>query len=175
MTSLTVLGLGNILMTDEGVGVRLMEAVRDLHPWPQGVEFIDGGAGGLGLLNIIERSERLVVFDAADMSSVTGLIGQRNGRQLKPKCQKIPAGQSRIITADQLLDEPAAGQMSMHDMPFAQTLALCRQFTSCPEDVTILAIQPADISPGRQLSPVMQLAFKTLLQASDELVQGKLA
>ena len=72
MSHLTVLGIGNILMRDEGVGVRLMEAVRDARPWPGEVEFIDGGVGGLNLLNIIEEAARLVVFDAADMGLPPG-------------------------------------------------------------------------------------------------------
>ena len=62
-----ILGVGNLLVGDEGVGVRLMEAVRDARPWPGEVEFIDGGVGGLNLLNIIEEAARLIVFDAADI------------------------------------------------------------------------------------------------------------
>ncbi|RPI63198.1 MAG: hydrogenase maturation protease [Planctomycetaceae bacterium] len=150
MASLAVLGLGNILMSDEGVGVRLMEAVRDCRVWPDDVEFIDGGAGGLGLLDIIEQAGRLVVFDAADM--------------------RLPAGEFRIITPEQLADESAG--MSMHDMPFVQTLALCRQFTRCPSNVKILAVQPADISPCRQLSTTIRKAFDSLIHAGEKLVQS---
>ena len=56
MAKLTVLGIGNLLMRDDGVGVRLLEAVRNARAWLTDVEFIDGGAGGLNLLGVIGLS-----------------------------------------------------------------------------------------------------------------------
>ncbi|MCJ7544934.1 MAG: hydrogenase maturation protease [Phycisphaerae bacterium] len=154
MAKLTVLGIGNILMRDDGVGVHLLEAVRRARPWPAEVEFVDGGAGGLGLLGVIEQAQRLVVFDAADLHA--------------------PAGSHRILTAEQLSDD-SPGRISLHDMPFAQTLALCRQFLQAPRDVVILAIQPAEVGPGRALSPVLQREFGTLVQTVVTLVDTELS
>jgi hydrogenase maturation protease len=149
MTKLTVLGIGNILMRDEGVGVRLMEAVRDACTWPRNVEFIDGGVGGLNLLNIIEETERLIVFDAADMG--------------------LPAGQARVIAPEQVMDEDAAGRLSMHEVPFIETLRLCEQFSRRPP-TTILAIQPATIEHGRELSEQILAAFDGLKRQAIVLV-----
>jgi hydrogenase maturation protease len=153
MASLTVLGIGNILMRDEGVGVRLMERVRDARPWPADVEFIDGGAGGLNLLNIIEEAGRLVVFDAADMN--------------------LPPGEARAIAPEQVMDEDAAGRMSMHEVPFIETLRLCEQFSRRPP-TTILAIQPAIVARGRELSEPIQAAMENLTRQAIELVEAAL-
>ena len=154
MKAITVLGIGNILMRDEGAGVRLMEAVRDARPWPCEVEFIDGGVGGLNLLNIIEEAARLIVFDAADMG--------------------LPAGQARVIAPEQVMDEDAAGRLSMHEVPFIEMLRLCEQFSRRPP-ATILAIQPAAVEYGRELSEPILAVFDGLKRQAIELVAASLA
>jgi hydrogenase maturation protease len=151
MATLTVLGIGNILMRDEGVGVRLMEAVRDAREWPCDVEFIDGGVGGLNLLNIIEEAHRLIVFDAADMG--------------------LPPGEARVIAPEQVMDEDAAGRLSMHEVPFIETLRLCERFFRRPP-TTILAIQPAAVEHGRELSGQIIATFDKLKQRGIDLVMS---
>ncbi len=150
MAKLTVLGIGNLLMSDEGIGVRLLDAVKGARDWPEDVEFFDGGAGGLNLLDIIENAERLVVFDAAEM-------------QLKP-------GAFRIVLPEQVVNDTPEHRISMHDVPFAETLKLCRRFTRCPEFIRVLAIQPKTIDFGRKLSEPITSAFDTLLEAAVDLV-----
>jgi len=151
MAKLTVIGIGNILMSDEGVGVRLLEAVRDSRAWPDQVEFVDGGAGGLRLLNVIEQAERLTVFDAADMG--------------------LSPGQFRVISPDQIAEQSAEHFVSMHDVPFLETLRLCERFTRCPEILQVMAIQPATIEFGRELSRQLADAFEGLVEAARELVR----
>jgi hydrogenase maturation protease len=152
---LTVLGLGNILMSDEGVGVRLMEALRDSRPWPPDVLFVDGGTGGLRLLNVVEEAAALAVFDAADMN--------------------LPPGEFRIITPQQLADASDEHRLSLHDVSFTETLRLCKGFLQAPDNVRILAIQPASIDPGRDLSETVRTAFPRLLAAAADLVNDMLA
>jgi hydrogenase maturation protease len=149
-SAVTVLGIGNTLCADEGVGVRLLEAVRGSRAWPEEAEFIDGGVGGLGLLNIIEEARRLIVFDAADMG--------------------LTPGDFRIITPEQLAESSTAGRLSLHDVSFAETLDLCARFFRRPEVVRILAIQPKSIDYGRELTPELQAALPALTKAGAELV-----
>jgi len=154
MAKLTVLGIGNILMSDDGVGVRVMEAVRDAREWGQDVEFIDGGAGGLGLLNVIEDAQAMIVFDAADMG--------------------LSAGQFRVITPEQASAD-TQGRISMHDAPFLETLALCEQFFRRPEEVLILAIQPKIVDFGRGFSDELTAAFDGIVGVAEGLVSSKSA
>ena len=153
MAELTVLGIGNILMRDEGVGVRVMERARDARDWPAEVEFIDGGAGGLNLLNVLEAAERLIVFDSAEM-------------KLKP-------GEHRIVAPRQVCDEPAEHRASLHDVPFMETLTLCGRFLHRPEDVKIFAIQPAVVDYGRELSDELKAAMPAIVAAAVELVAAE--
>lgn len=158
MAKLTVLGIGNILMRDDGVGVRVMEQVRDGGKWPAYVAFIDGGAGGLGLIDVIEQADRMVVFDAADM-------------QLSPGCW-------RVIVPGQVYggdgDAPAAGRLSLHDAPFIETLRLCGRFLSAPGDVRILAIQPKVVDYGLEMTTELTAAMDELARAGAALVREML-
>ena len=149
MADLTVLGVGNVLMQDDAVGVRLVEAVRDARAWDPGIEFIDGGAGGLNLLTVIERASRLVVFDAAQLD--------------------LPVGSSRVVGIEQVTDDGSPGRLSLHELPLIETLRLCRQFLRCPPTV-ILAVQPGSVEYGRGLTAAMQSAMPALTQQATELV-----
>ena len=153
MAKLTVLGVGNILMRDEGIGVRVLERVQRAQSWPADVEFIDGGAAGLGLLSIVEEAHRLVVFDAADMH--------------------LPPGESRRIGPDQVRSD-AAGRMSLHDVPLLEIIQLCEQFSRRPEVITILAIQPKAVDYGRELSDELAAALNGIVAAGVELVESEL-
>lgn len=151
MAKLTVLGIGNILMRDEGVGVHILTDLQKRR-WPEDVEFIDGGVGGLSLLTVIERAERLLVIDAAQMN-------------LQP-------GEFRVIAPGQIVQESAQGRLSLHELPFIETLRLCEQFSRAPREVTILAIQPAVIESGLALSDDLSAARPALIQAACELIDS---
>ena len=74
-----VLGLGNILMGDEGIGVRSIEFMQDKH-LPEHVELLDGGTGGFHLLSLFQEYKRFVIIDA---TLGTGPLGEIH--VLKPK------------------------------------------------------------------------------------------
>ena len=150
---LTVLGIGNILMRDDGIGVRVMEAVRDSRDWDEEVDFVDGGAGGLGLMPIIESARRLLVLDAADMH--------------------LPPGELRVVAPEQVANS-SEGRISLHDAPFIETWRLCKQFFTAPP-ATLLAIQAADVTYGRDLSPALQARMNELVGAAREIVEALLS
>jgi len=155
MTRLTVLGIGNILMRDEGIGPHLLRALSSACDWGDDVEFIDGGAGGLSLLNIIEEAKSLIVIDAAQMN--------------------LTPGEHRLLTPEQIEADDSGKKLSLHEMPFIQTLRLCEQYSRRPADVAIFAIQPAETGYGLELSPALQEKFPQLLAAAMELVRQRLA
>ena len=138
-------------MRDEGVGVHLLEAARVARDWDDSIRFVDGGAGGLNLLNVIERSRRMVVFDAADMG--------------------LPAGEYRVIPPEKIVDEPLEHRISMHDVPFTETLELCRRFFRAPDELSIFIVQPKIIDFGRELSEELDAAFEKILHAAVELIE----
>ncbi|MFW6132258.1 MAG: hydrogenase maturation protease [Planctomycetota bacterium] len=154
MSDLTVLGIGNVLMRDDGVGVRVLQRVQQARDWPKVVEFVDGGAGGLNLINVIEDATRLVVFDSAEM--------------------KLAPGEHRAVTPQQLCDLPAEHRASMHDAPFNETLTLVARFFHRPAEVRVLAIQPKVVDYGRTLSDELAAALDDLTAAGVRLVEDVL-
>lgn len=154
MARLTVLGIGNVLMCDDGLGPRLLEAVAGRCDWGDAVEFIDGGAGGLNLLNVIESANRMVVLDVAEMG--------------------LAPGEHRVVKPEQLSDDTPEERISMHDVPFIETLKLCGRFYHSPETVTLLVVQPKVTDFGRELSDELLARFDALADAAEKLVADEL-
>ncbi len=154
MADVTVLGIGNILMQDDGVGVRLMEALRASRRWPGSVEFIDGGTGGLGLLTVIESARRLAVFDAADMG--------------------LAPGSHRVIGERELAAQATGHRLSLHDLSFPETLRLTRLSGAGPEETVILAIQPEVVDFGTTIGDSLRAAMAGLVEIATGLVEGML-
>lgn len=68
-----VLGLGNVIMGDEGVGVHVVRAVEK-HRLPEGVECLDGGTGGFILLEPLQNADRILLIDAAADGNPVGTV-----------------------------------------------------------------------------------------------------
>jgi hydrogenase maturation protease len=74
-----VLGLGNVLMGDEGIGVHVVRALQQ-HALPAGVECLDGGTGGFALLGLLEDADRIVLVDAAADGNPVGTVTRTTPR-----------------------------------------------------------------------------------------------
>lgn len=143
---LVVLGLGNTLMADDGIGVHLLREVQ--VRWQQRcdpaladrVEFIDAGVAGLGILNILERADVVVAVDAAEL--------------------RADPGRARWLRSEQLRLE-SAGRWSLHAAGFAETLRMSALLGALPE-VYIFAVQPADLMAREGLSEPLKAALPGL-------------
>jgi len=130
-----VLGLGNILLRDEGVGVRVIEALKELD-MPPNVELCDGGTAGADLLDVLADREKVIVIDA-----VAG---------------ELPPGAVVRLTAEDLAParEPS---VSLHDFGLAETLALTRQIKAEPKEIVIIGVRPHIVECGLELAPETRL------------------
>jgi hydrogenase maturation protease len=126
-----VLGLGNILLRDEGVGVRVVQAMEQM-PLPPGVEVLDGGTAGLDLLDALADRQKVVVIDALDGDMAPGTVLR--------------------LTPDELVPRHEPG-VSLHDLGLVETLALARQLNVSPPEVVIIGVEPHDVECGLELSP----------------------
>lgn len=128
-----ILGIGNILLQDEGVGVRVIEFLQT-QPRLEGVELLDGGTAGFDLLDIIADRKAIIVIDAVDAGHPPGTI-------------------VRFVSEDILTtDSP---ELSAHHIDFAQTLKMAQLLNCAPQKVVIFGIQPASIEPGLNLTPAI--------------------
>jgi hydrogenase maturation protease len=131
--STLVLGIGNVLLRDEGVGVHAVRAMEG-RPLPPDVELLDGGTSGADLLDVISERDRLVIVDALDAD--------------------VPPGTILRMTPEDLAGP--ATNVSLHEFGIGETLAAAAQLQCAPRDVTIIAIKPWDIDCGLELSDDMQ-------------------
>ena len=126
-----VLGLGNILLRDEGVGVRVVQAMKQMR-LPPDVEVFDGATAGVDLLDVLADRRRVVVIDAIAGDS--------------------PPGTVLRLTPDDLAPRHTRG-VSLHDLGLVEALALAKQLNAYPEEVVIIGVKPHRVECGLELSP----------------------
>ena len=130
-----ILGVGNILLTDEGVGIRVVERLQQLYTFPENVSVVDGGVLGLSLLGTISEADHLIVVDAVKNGKEPGALYRMEGDDV-PK---------RILAKN-----------SLHQVDFLETLTACQALDKVPETV-ILGVEPQDIeSLSVELTPEVQ-------------------
>jgi hydrogenase maturation protease len=133
-----VLGIGNILLHDEGIGVYVVERMQK-GGVPDYVEFLDGGTAGADLLDHICDRQKVIVVDAVDVDSTNS-----------PQAD-IEPGTILRFTSDCLASNTGQS-ISLHEFGIADTLAMARRLNCAPHEVIIIGIKPKDITPGLGLS-----------------------
>lgn len=137
-----ILGIGNILLRDEGIGVRVIEAMRTL-PLPDDVELCDGGTAGADLLAVICDRRRMIVVDAVDANTSPGTI-------------------LRIEPSD--LAPPTGPSLSLHDVGLVEALRMAALVRSAPASVVIFGVQTATVQPGLELSTRVADAIPAVIE-----------
>ena len=132
---IVVLGLGNILYGDEGLGVRIAERLHTRRAFPDTVEIVDAGTQGHPLLAFVERADRLLLLDAVDFGLSPGTLVEKDR-------SGIPAYLS-------------AHKLSLHQNSFSEVLALAELKDCLPEEIRLIGAQPLDMSYGNTLSPLL--------------------
>ena len=87
--TITILGLGNILVGDDGFGIRFVAWFSDRYILPDTVSVMDGGTAGLGLLDIVTGVDHLIVIDAIRVNDTPGSLYRftREGRGIRRRSQ----------------------------------------------------------------------------------------
>jgi hydrogenase maturation protease len=137
-----VIGIGNILLRDEGVGVRVVvELERRFADGrlaaPPGTRFIDGGTLGLELLPMLADASALILVDAVNLGG--------------------PPGTVSVLRADEI-EGTLAGHVSPHQVGVADLVAAARLMGVMPRDSSLIGIQPAAIDIGLDLTPRVETA-----------------
>ena len=123
-SQITVLGIGNILLTDEGFGVRVIEKLFEKYDFPENVAIVDGGVLGIHLLGTLSKTRHLIVVDAV-------------------KNKQAPGTLYRLVKEE--LPERILMKNSLHQTDFLETLTLCQMIDQTPETIVVLGAEPQDI------------------------------
>jgi hydrogenase maturation protease len=154
------LGVGNVLLRDDGVGVHAIRALERLAELgdlalPPGTSLVDGGTLGLGLLPEVSNSRAVLLIDAADLGRAPGAVEVIDGDALR----QARAGHVSHCRA-------AIGQrVGVDDL-----LATAQLMGTLPEAVALVGVQPGEIAIGLELTELVGSALPTVVQmALDEL------
>lgn len=131
-------------MADDGLGSVAAERLAALD-WPLGVEVLDGGTGGLTLLDLLAGARGVILIDAVAMGAAPGTL--------------------RRFTAEDLSDLPAeVPGLSLHGGGLAEVLAIARELGQLPP-LLLFGVEPARVELGLGLSPAVTAALEDLLAA----------
>jgi hydrogenase maturation protease len=150
-----VLGVGNPLMSDDGVGQRLLAALAASQPALDGVEYLDAGTLGFLLLPRIEQCDALLVLDAAQLESVPGEVRLFEGAAL-----------------DAFLRAP---RCSVHEIGLRDLLDAARLTGALPARRAMIGVQPGRLGWGEALSPAVEAAVTVAVEAARGVLEDWLA
>lgn len=142
-----ILGIGNTLLSDEGIGVYLVNRMQRQVGELDGVEYMDGGTLSFTLAEPIARADGLIVVDAARMDS--------------------PPGTLKVFHNEEMDRYLAGNRASVHEVSLTDLLDIARLSECLPEERYLVGIEPASIEWGEQPSeivmPAIDLGIKEIL------------
>jgi hydrogenase maturation protease len=142
-----VLGLGNLLMADDGVGLIALARLEEEWFVPRDVELVDGGTWGMNLLPVIEKADRVIFLDAIDLGDPPGTLIRLEG-------DEIP----RFLGM----------KLSPHQIDLREVLALAELRGTLPGELVALGIQPARVELSTTLSPVVEARLDQVVHMAAE-------
>ncbi len=146
---IVVLGVGNILLSDEGIGVRAVESLKREYRLPPEVEVIDGGTSAMEMLDDLACADHLIIVDAV-----------RSGKQ--------PGTMVRI--AGDAVPVFFKTKLSPHQIGLSDVLATLVLTGEQPGSVTVIGVEPYSLATGMALTPQVEaLLPKVVAQLTDEL------
>ncbi len=145
-----VLGLGNILRSDEGLGVHALRALEGEIGPPADIELIDGGVLGMSLLPLVEEASHLLVLDAVD-------AGQPPGTLVELRRDQIPLF--------------VGLRLSQHQITLQEVLALAGARGKLPVQLRLIGVQPADLAIGTELSAAVAATLPDVVRRAAAILQ----
>jgi hydrogenase maturation protease len=138
-----VIGLGNVLLKDEGVGVRCVEYLKKMGKG-EGLELVDGGTSGFTILDIMKEFRKTVIVDAVDMGKEPGHVAS--------------------FDAERVLSLSHGAKFSLHEINLVDIIQVGKKIGYNFKDVKIVGIQPQDVSRGDALSETVEKKMSVLAE-----------
>jgi len=137
-----VLGIGNLVMSDDGVGVKVVQKLQREYRFSEEVELLDGGTLGLDLLPKLEGIERLIVVDAVE-------TGQKPGTCVRMTGQELPIA--------------LATKVSPHQMGLKDLLSVAELMGHAPREMVLIGVQPGSIEMDTELTAEVERKVEDLV------------
>ena len=148
-----ILGVGNILWSDEGFGVRTVEAINQQYEFDEDVKLMDGGTQGLYLIQHVQECDLLIVFDAIDYG-------------LKP-------GTMKLIHDEDVPKFMGAKKMSLHQTGFQEVLSTAELTGETPDHIFLIGVQPEVLEDfGGSLRDVVKAQMQPAIEHCLKYLDG---
>lgn len=149
---IVVMGIGNTLMQDDGVGVHVSESFRQHHAPHPGIAILDGGTIGLSLLPEIEDADAVVFVDASEIGEAPGTI--------------------RIFRNEEIDSQISGKRRTVHEVALADMLSAAAIRGRSPRERVLIAIQPACTELGTDPTPDVQAAIPRACESLSEMTRN---
>jgi hydrogenase maturation protease len=139
---IVILGIGNLLLSDEGVGVHIANELLKMN-LPPDVSVIEGGTDGFRLLNIITEADRLIIIDAVKGDA--------------------PPGSIYRFDIGEVQNSPSGFKTSVHQIGILEVLDLSELIGKTPH-TTVIGIEPKCLEMGMDLSPEIKAKIPRIIE-----------
>ncbi len=143
MDQIILIGLGNILLTDDGVGVHVINRLKERYDFTPRLSLIDGGTLGLDLLPLLQDKTMILLVDAVDFGKEPGHIEEMEDDQ-------IPL--------------TLGAKLSVHHIGLPDLLAVAKWTDVKPKKICLIGIQPKSLNIGLEMTPLIQGKLKELVE-----------
>jgi hydrogenase maturation protease len=137
-----VLGIGNLIMSDDGVGVKVVQRLQREYCFTESVEILDGGTLGLDLLPKLEGIDCLIVVDAVETGEIPGTCVRLTGQELPIALET---------------------KVSPHQMGLKDLLSVAELLGHAPREMVLIGVQPSSIEMDTELTPEIEVKVEVLL------------
>jgi len=141
---IAVIGIGNLLMRDEGVGVHVVQHLQKEYCFKPQIQLVDGGTTGMDLLSYFEENDRIILIDAVNFDQQPGYVD--------------------VLENDDILHYLTT-KLSLHQLGIKDLLSYLKMMDTYPEQLVLVGIQPLKIEAGMELSDVIQSKLPRLLKS----------
>ena len=130
-----ILGIGNLLLGDEGFGVHCVQHIEQHYKIPENIRVFDGGTAGILLAPFIEECDKLYVLDVIDLEDDPGSV--------------------HLFTDEDVRAGNVQTRMSPHQIGMLEILDICKIRGKVPEQVQYITVVPQILETGMELSPLI--------------------
>jgi hydrogenase maturation protease len=138
-----LMGIGNILLGDEGVGVHAVHQLKERYHFDPPIEIVDGGTLGLDLLPFLEKSDHLLFVDAIDFGKEPGYVGEIDDGNIPSALQT---------------------KLSVHHIGISDLLLAALWMDRKPKKICLIGIQPESLVMSLELSKLIKDKMEELVK-----------
>jgi hydrogenase maturation protease len=142
-SKIAVLGIGNLIMQDEGVGIHVIQKLEKEYTFQPEIELIDGGTSGSELYGFFEDNDKMIIVDAVNFGEEPGFIG--------------------TIEKDDILKRLNT-KLSMHNLGLTDVLSHVKLLDIEPSEIFLVGVQPATMELDDQLSEIVANRIDRILE-----------